>query len=78
MRRRIIEYKLIVEEYDSSLNTKINRLLGEGWELYGGPAVATKQYTTKLTQAMVRYMEEPTTPDVPEPRNHYPEGMFTL
>lgn len=75
--RRIVEYKLLSADYDWSVHSSVNLLLDEGWELYGNPTIAKSEHSTRYAQAMVRYHEEET-PNVPEPRNHYPEGMFRI
>jgi len=35
------EYRLCAEERAAELNTEVNKLLNEGWELYGNPFSAT-------------------------------------
>lgn len=46
--RKIIQYKMIKKEYESDMNTSINELILDGWEVYGFPAIASSQYTIKL------------------------------
>ena len=36
-----IEYKLCIAETAEELNKEVNRLLADGWALYGGPFVTT-------------------------------------
>lgn len=75
--RRIIEYKAVVEGYEISMNMKINRLLSEGWEIYGSPSLSKTEYGYVICQAMVKY--EPVEVRSHQTRNSdFPEGMFTL
>jgi hypothetical protein len=62
--RKVISYKLVVEDNDNSIDVKVNALLKEGYELHGTPFTKTFfEYKvvptlTRVCQAMVKYVED--------------------
>ena len=56
MARIILRYKLVKSEEPELLSKKIDKLIGEEWELYGNPVVAKGgNYGSEIfCQAMVR------------------------
>lgn len=57
MQREIIEYKTVCRKDNESLDKKVNKLLKEGYELYGSPHVVDYGYSFEFYQAMVKYKE---------------------
>ncbi len=58
---RIIEYKIVCENF-SEFEPSVNRMIGQGWQPFGGVA-ATKPFDEEepyaLWQAMVKYEKQP-------------------
>jgi len=57
------EYKTVADENLSNLDAEVNRLLAEGFELYGNPYSAGNEKEWLFCQALVRQADEPL-PDV--------------
>src|SRR5436190_14633832 len=53
------EYKTVADENLSNLDAEVNRLLGEGFELYGSPYSAGNEKESIFCQALVRQLSEP-------------------
>ena len=49
--RRVIKYRTVIGDNSDALDEEVNKLLGEGWDLYGYP-YATAHLPS---QALVRY-----------------------
>ena len=57
------EYKTVADENLSNLDAEVNRLLSEGFELYGNPYSAGNEKESIFCQALVRQVSDPL-PDV--------------
>ena len=57
------EYKTVADENLPNLDAEVNRLLAEGFELYGSPYSAGNETQCTYCQALVRQVDEPL-PDV--------------
>jgi len=49
-----IEYKMCAAETAEDLNKEVNRLLAEGWALYGNPFSTSDGGKQKLCQALTK------------------------
>jgi len=57
MHREIIEYKTVSKPNNKDLDKKVNKLLKEGYQLYGNPYALDFDYSFEYYQAMVKYKE---------------------
>jgi hypothetical protein len=67
------EYKTITEASNITLNAKVNKLLQEGWVLWGSPCTASNQFGQHYSQTMIK-LEQPPSKFVDE--NHPPDENF--
>lgn len=58
MERKIIEYMIVGPENSYVISCQVTQKLKEGWEIYGGSAMATDEDSVWCTQPMVKYAEE--------------------
>jgi hypothetical protein len=74
----IEEYKMVRETTASSLNEEVNRLIQEGWIIWGTPALTSSDYTQYYIQAMIkpkqpesRFVDENHPDDEPFPPEYF-------
>jgi hypothetical protein len=50
----IEEYKMVTHIYAESLTQEINRLIQDGWVVWGSPTTTSSQYNQYYTQVMIK------------------------
>jgi hypothetical protein len=52
--RKVIDYKVVGDDWQASLARKVREAIAEGWQPIGGIGVRNERYDSEWVQAMVK------------------------